>query len=459
LTRLDLKRYPHDSHWPVVKQREGASMTTTVPGIKLNDLDVLVVEDDVVSAHLLSHILTRHGARVETASNGRQALAMFEEKRFPVIVTDICMPGMDGLELVVRIRKIDSNTQVIAISANHETDCLISAIELGFNDYFLKPLEYDKLLWAVKRCADSSAGRQQLEYERGKFQAVVECLGEGLTIKDLEYRILYQNRVMTEMFGDRTGSACYTVFGLEEPCHSCPTILALKDGKPHTSCRNYQFDGATFHIESTASLLRDSRGTITGTVEIIRDISERIKNEQTIREVAFLDPLTGLANRRLFEDRLELTLAKSRRYGEQFGLLTLDLDNFKEINDSFGHEAGDQVLREAADRIRACCKRDLDTISRYGGDEFCIIFTDCSGRTQLTTLAEQLLQQFSRPFLLADSQVEVTTSIGVSIFPDNGTELKELEIASDRAMYAAKKAGRNTCRFWEQYSEPRATYQ
>jgi len=433
-------------------------MTKAARGINLKGLDVLVVEDDAASALLVSRALSKHGARVDTASNGSEALARFEEKRYPVIVTDICMPGMDGLELVERIRQLDKNTQIIATSAHSDTDFLISAIELGFNDYFLKPLKIEKLLWAVKRCADTCSDRQQLEDEREKFRAVVESLGEAITIKDLDYRIQYQNSAMTKMFGDRTGSACYTVFGLENPCQECPTIKTLKDGKPHSSCRNYQLEGTSFNIESTASLLRDSRGTVTGTVEIVRDIGERTRNEQIMRDMAFLDPLTGLPNRRLFEDRLVQAIAKSRRYGKQFGLLTLDLDNFKEINDSFGHEAGDQVLREAAERIRTCCKRDLDTISRHGGDEFCVIITDCGGKEQLSAIVNQLLVQFAEPFQLSGSPVKVTTSIGISIFPDNGTERKELEIASDRAMYAAKKAGRNTYRFWEPYPRPHPAF-
>jgi diguanylate cyclase (GGDEF)-like protein len=193
-------------------------------------------------------------------------------------------------------------------------------------------------------------------------------------------------------------------------------------------------------------------------VEIIRDVSERVENENRIREMAFHDPLTGLANRRLFQDRLEQAIATSQRYNMHFGLLTLDLDNFKDINDCYGHEAGDKVLREAADRIRACCKRDLDTISRMGGDEFCVICADCNDREQLAVISQELLNQFELPFQLGDALVEVTTSIGISMFPVNGTEAKELEIASDRAMYAAKKAGRNTCRFWESYTVPRATF-
>jgi diguanylate cyclase (GGDEF)-like protein/PAS domain S-box-containing protein len=397
---------------------------------------------------LLSRVLAKCGADSDTAANGHEALALFEEKRHPVIVTDICMPGMDGFELVERIRQIDNNAQIIATSANRETDCLISAIELGLNDYFLKPLEVNKLLWGIKRCAGTIADRKRLEDEQQKFRTVVESIGEGIAIKDLDYRIVYQNRAMTEMFGNRVGAACHEIFNLESPCQDCPTILALEDGQTHSSCRSYQLNDTTLHIESTVSLLRDSRGIVTGTVEIIRDISERITNEQTIRNLAFHDSLTGLANRRLFEDRLEQAIAKSRRYGVKFGLLTLDLDNFKNINDTFGHKAGDHVLVEAAERIKSCCKRDLDTISRHGGDEFCIIFTDCGSREQLTAVAEKLLAQFARPFQLGDVLAEVTTSIGISVFPDNGSVMKELEIASDRAMYAAKKAGRNTYFFW-----------
>ena len=223
----------------------------------------------------------------------------------------------------------------------------------------------------------------------------------------------------------------------------------MADGQTHSCSGSYQFNGVTLHIERTASLLRDSVGTVTGSVEIYRDISERIKHEQRIFDMAFHDPLTGLSNRRLFEDRLQQTIAKSRRYGRKFGLLYLDLDHFKKINDTYGHEAGDLVLVEAGERIRSCCKRDLDTISRQGGDEFCIIITDCGGREQLTAIAENLLKQFLRPFQVADNLVTVTTSIGISMFPDNGPIMKELEIASDRAMYAAKKAGRNSYCFWE----------
>ncbi|MFZ4859731.1 MAG: diguanylate cyclase domain-containing protein, partial [Desulfuromonadaceae bacterium] len=158
------------------------------------------------------------------------------------------------------------------------------------------------------------------------------------------------------MFGDFTGSACYNMFDKAAPCEGCPTILTLSDGQAHAACNNKISAGDDLHVESTSSLLRNSRGTVTGTVAIIRDVSDRIKNEQIIRDMAFHDPLTGLANRRLFEDRLEQAIAKCNRYGMKFGLFNLDLDHFKTINDTFGHESGDVVLQEIAERLTHLCQ-------------------------------------------------------------------------------------------------------
>ncbi|MDD2734380.1 MAG: diguanylate cyclase [Desulfuromonadaceae bacterium] len=423
-------------------------MTDTELNMHLDGLEILVVEDDATSALLMSRILTLHGARVDIAVNGSDGLAKFREHRYPVVITDINMPVMNGLELVSRIKELGPDAQVIATSANRETDCLISAIELGFSDYLLKPVEIEKLIISVKRCGDIFIVRQQLESEREKFRTVVDCLGEGIAIKDLNHRILYQNRALTEMFGDFTGSACYEMFDNTIPCEGCPTVLTLQDGQAHSACKNKLNKGNVLYVESTSSLLGDSRGTVTGTITIIRDISDRIKNEQIIRDLAFCDPLTGLANRRLFVDRLEQAIAKCHRYGTKFALLNLDIDHFKTVNDTLGHESGDVVLQKTAERIKSCCQRDLDTISRYGGDEFCIILTDCGERTELEELAKSMLQLLSKPIRNRDSDICITTSIGISIFPDDGTDAKSLEEAADKAMYSAKRAGRNTYRFF-----------
>jgi len=421
---------------------------TQLLDIRFNGLDILVVEDDAVSAIVTSRILIKHGARVMTAANGYEALEKFRQQNVPIIVTDINMPGISGLELVSNIKALDQTVQFIATSANRDTDCLVTAIELGFSDYLIKPFEFENLLLSIKRCSDVLAARKQLEDEQGKFQVVVDSLGEGIAIKDLEYRIVYQNRALTEMFGDFTGSYCFTMFGNTAPCQECPTILTLQDGLPHSACKNRAGDGILFDVESSASLLKDSRGTVTGTVSIIRDVSERVKNEKAILDMAFRDQLTGISNRRLFQDRLDQAIAKFHRYGTKFGLLYLDLDNFKTVNDTFGHAAGDQILIESANRIRSCCKRDVDTISRQGGDEFCIL-ANCGERKYLEEIALHLLQAFSIPFRIGLSEVSITTSIGISLFPDDGAGPESIEAAADKAMYCSKRSGRNTHTFFD----------
>jgi diguanylate cyclase (GGDEF)-like protein len=410
--------------------------------ICLSGLDILVVEDDHASAIVTSRILIKHGAHVEIAVNGREALEKFEQRHVPLVVTDINMPGMSGIELARMIKELDPKVQFIATSANRDTYCLVSAIKLGFSDYLLKPFEFESLLLAVKRCNDVRIAQKQLADEQGKFHDVVECLGEGIVIKDLNSLIIYQNKALTEMFGDFTGSHCYKMFGYLVPCPECPTTVTLQDGQHHSACKIRVRNGEPFHIESTSSLLKDSLGVVTGTISIIHDVSERVKQEKTIHNMAFHDQLTGLSNRRLFEDRLGQAIAKFHRYGTKFGLLYLDLDNFKVINDTFGHETGDEVLIESSERIRSCCKRDEDTVSRQGGDEFCII-ANCQEQKYLEEIAKHLLLAFSIPFRIGRVDITVTTSIGISLFPDGGTTPKSIEASADRAMYCAKRSGRN----------------
>jgi diguanylate cyclase (GGDEF)-like protein len=418
--------------------------------INLAGLDLLVVDDDVTSAHILSHSLGKYGARVEVADCGEAGLLKFQARRVPIVITDINMPGMSGLELARCLKEIDKDIQVIATSVNDTADCIIAALGLSFSDYILKPFSIDKLVLAVNRCREVFIMKQRIDNEQKRFTTVLDCLGEGIMIKDIDFGILYQNRAMTEMFGDRTGTFCYEMFDQNEPCLECPTVLSMKDGRNHSACRSFIRNGISVHTESTASQLRDSTGVVTGSVEIVREITDRIKYEQAIKDMAFIDPLTGLSNRRLFGDRMEQCVAKARRYGTSFALFSLDLDYFKEINDSLGHDAGDQVLVEIGKRIRSCFKRDVDTISRQGGDEFSIIIADCGEREQLVKIAENLLRTLSQPILLAETDVQLTASIGISTCPENGVVIKELEIAADRAMYAAKKAGRNRFHMWEQ---------
>lgn len=410
--------------------------------LNLAGVALLVVEDDPTSLLLLQRVMQQHGAAVDSACDGAVALSRVEQQKFDLIITDINMPVMSGFELVRRIREHDKDMQIIATSANDDSESLIAAIELGFNEYIIKPLDIGKLLVAVKRCVDTISDKQSLLDEQLKFKAVVENLGEGLVIRDRDRRIVYQNRAIKQLFGDVCGQYCYTLFDRDVPCSDCPESQLKASGKPHTSQRTVQRDGGAKTIEVTASLLRNYRGEITGSIGIMRDVTERVQHLQRIHDMAFHDPLTGLANRRLFKDRLAQIFARARRNELYFALIFIDLDNFKQINDNYGHEAGDVVLTTVAQRIRHCCRREADTVSRMGGDEFCIIAEDNNCANDIDQFSAVLHEHLLRPMDVLGVELQIGASIGYSLFPRDADNIKELEMAADRAMYAAKKEQR-----------------
>jgi len=176
--------------------------------------------------------------------------------------------------------------------------------------------------------------------------------------------------------------------------------------------------------------------------------SQREEDEETIRHLAHHDPLTGLPNRKLFGDRLQGTLARATRSGRMAALMFIDLDRFKEVNDTLGHAVGDRVLKAVGERLRGLL-RDADTVARLGGDEFTIILEDVADADHVSTVAEKILEAFAAPVATENgTDIGVTPSIGIALFPGEIQTVDALMNAADAAMYDAKAAGRNTYRFY-----------
>ena len=232
-------------------------------------------------------------------------------------------------------------------------------------------------------------------------------------------------------------------------------------------------EAAAMRVKRAAGLLRDGKavfesGYVTKSGEVIpvevhskvvmfddkphvfahvRDISERRRTEERIEFLARHDALTGLPNRLMLKDHFELALAYAERAGVKVALMFLDLDNFKTINDSLGHHYGDALLQQVATRLRGCV-RDTDTISRHGGDEFVIVLADLSDPEAIATVASKIQVQMTPPFDVNGYELNTSLSIGVAIYPDDGTDFDTLLKMADTAMYHAKEAGRNTYRFF-----------
>ena len=206
-------------------------------------------------------------------------------------------------------------------------------------------------------------------------------------------------------------------------------------------------DGRRLEVALRLSPMRDQTGAVVGFSGIGRDITERRQAEERTRHLALHDALTGLPNRTLFHDRLEHALAEAQRHGRRAGLLLLDLDHFKDINDTLGHTAGDRVLVEVARRLDACV-RASDTAARLGGDELALILTELRRPEDAAAVARKAMQVMAKPFRLDSREMHATTSIGIALYPNDGEDADQLLRAADMALYRAKGQGRNAFRFY-----------
>ena len=206
-------------------------------------------------------------------------------------------------------------------------------------------------------------------------------------------------------------------------------------------------DGGMRYVSISGRPLFDEQGQFLGYRGVSRDITESKLAEERLRHQALHDQLTGLPNRSLILDRLEQLIALGRRNGQQVAVLFIDLDDFKKINDSLGHETGDRLLLDVADRLQGTL-RHCDSVGRLGGDEFIVLIPDLEQPRQILDLADKLRKSLLEPFVVDGRELQVSASIGITSFPEDGEEPSELLRKADTAMYQAKARGRNACAFF-----------
>lgn len=224
----------------------------------------------------------------------------------------------------------------------------------------------------------------------------------------------------------------------------------VKSGKSwRGTMRNKRKDGALRWVETTISPIHDANGDITQFVWFQQDVTARKETEDRVHFLALHDTLTGLPNRRLCRDKMARAMRLARLEQAKVVLMFLDLDGFKYVNDTFGHTAGDALLSHVAQRLRNCV-RETDSVARHGGDEFLITLTDVRNSDMIVPRARLILEQLARPFFVGGQELSVSGSLGIAIYPDDGKDWETLLRKADLAMYAAKEAGRNRYRFFNE---------
>lgn len=285
-----------------------------------------------------------------------------------------------------------------------------------------------------------------------RYRSVTETVTEGILSIDAGGRILFANSAAARIFGRPAARLVGTGFEdlvperlREEPGAVLRRCLGGDGSHAAVRLRARHWDGHEIPLEVSFAEGREGRRPIfTG---IVRDITLRMREEEQIERLAYHDALTGLPNRALFNDRLNQALLRGQRRDEKIAVMFLDVDDFKMINDSLGHARGDEVLREVGERLRFGL-RGQDTAARVGGDEFTVLLPELEGAHAAARVAEKILDTIARPMELDGKGVTVTASIGISLFPADGTDLETLIRNADIAMYRAKEGGKRTFAFY-----------
>jgi diguanylate cyclase (GGDEF)-like protein/PAS domain S-box-containing protein len=325
----------------------------------------------------------------------------------------------------------------------------------------LVPAPEETFLLEARDISKFVKSAEALREREERLQGVLASVAEGIITINDSGRVESANPAAERMFGFERGKLAG---------HDMVTLLPEADRDRHVRFFDaymsglfptlmgrqveglgQRTDGSTFPMEISVSELRHVRHRLF--TAILRDISERKENEERIRRLAHHDSLTGLPNRNLLNDRMKHALARATRNKARMALLYVDLDKFKPINDSLGHEAGDEVLREVAERLNRCV-RSSDTVSRVGGDEFVVVLETMVRREEAAVVARKIIETLARPIDYQGNVCQIGASIGGAIFPDDGATMEEISKAADIAMYRVKHAGRNDFRFYSDITDP-----
>lgn len=297
--------------------------------------------------------------------------------------------------------------------------------------------------------------RKLYENELRLAQTVFETTSEAIVVTDAHNRIQAVNPSFTHVTGYTEDEVVgrdpgFLSSGRQDKAFYHKMWLQLsQNGHWHGEIWNRRKNGDLYAEWLSISAVHNENHETTQYVAVFSDITKRIKAEELIRHQANYDALTNLPNRNLFLDRLSRSMMRAKRHKTQVALMFLDLDRFKSVNDTLGHNVGDLLLQEAAVRISTCV-RETDTVSRLGGDEFTVIIPDLHHVNDIEKIANKILYQLAQPFSLAGHEIFVSGSVGVTVFPDDGQDLEVLLRNADTAMYRAKEGGRNDFRFFTQ---------
>lgn len=295
--------------------------------------------------------------------------------------------------------------------------------------------------------------RRQAEAYTEQLAAIVESSYDAIIVKDLDGIITSWNAGAEKIFGyhadEIIGCSISALIPRDRLQEESRIMSLIKNGEflDHFETVRLRKGNKPIDVSVTISPVRDGAGNIIGASKVARDITQRKEAHERIQHLAHYDTLTGLPNRTLLADRMSVGIAHATRYSHRLALLFVDLDRFKLVNDSLGHEIGDKLLKLVAERMQSSV-RQTDTISRLGGDEFIVLLSQIKAPEDAAQVARKIIERLSSLYKIDEHELSLTASIGISIYPDSARDASSLMRNADASMYAAKQAGRNRYQFY-----------
>jgi diguanylate cyclase (GGDEF)-like protein/PAS domain S-box-containing protein len=375
------------------------------------------------------------------------------------VVMDWDLPTTRGFETLLVLMGAAPHLPIIILGDDPNLLQQMNLVEHGAQDYMLKRrLDADTLIGMVHSAIARKSREGILLCDKERAQVTLNSIGDAVLSTDGNWRVTFLNPVAEKLIGwtnaEARGRHLTEVFQVIDATtreHIVPCLeFEVKKGRTAIlppNCVLVRRDGRESPIEDSAAPIHD-RGGIAGMVVVFHDVSEAQAMAQRMSHLAEHDILTSLPNRALLDDRLEQGIALAQRYSRRLAILFIDLDHFKHVNDSVGHLIGDQLLRAVALRITPCV-RSSDTVSRQGGDEFMVLLSEVTHAGDAALIADKIRLAVLEPYTIANHLLHLTTSIGVSVYPDDGADPETLIQCADTAMYHAKEKGRNNSQFFK----------
>jgi len=396
---------------------------------------------------------------VDHVTTVKEGIALLGSKSVSAVLLDLTLPDARDLGALDELRRAAPKVAIMILARAADQALARRAVERGANDSVVTDqIDARSLVQLIAMMFERRASQEQKFVELERAEVTLNSIGDAVMTTDTLGNVTYLNAeaegltgwTRSEAFARPLSEVFDVTDGLTGQHAQDPSRLAIEHNKKVRLKGNYILvgrDGNETAIEHSAAPIHDRQGNILGAVIVFRDVIVSRERRLQMLHLAEHDALTDLPNRLLLNDRLARSIALARRYGRRLAVLFLDCDRFKHINDSLGHAIGDQVLRSVAKRLTTCV-RESDTVSRHGGDEFLILLSELDQPEDAEAIAQKIVTSIAEPHLIAGHELQLTASVGIALYPEDGQDAQSLIMRADTAMYYAKNTGRNRVGFY-----------